>query len=88
MKTLSNDINVIQAPIGLAKDVKTYRRGRRCKLCKCLLGRYTPRPYCLVHGFKGALMKIDEETQRAERAGARYRKMMRERAKVKRRGKK
>ena len=73
-----------QANPGSITDVKVYRKGRRCKLCRKLLNSYTPGPYCLSHQFKGAVMDVEMEEARREKKWARYRKKMAKRAKERR----
>ena len=81
MKQSPPNMSVVEAPRGHVNDISVYRKGRKCKLCKCRLGIYTPGPYCLAHGFKGVLIEIDKEAARVERINAKYRAMMRDKKK-------
>jgi len=48
---------------GNIADVLTYRKGRRCKLCKTPLTIYTPGPCCNVHQHKWAMLEVVKEAE-------------------------
>jgi len=81
-------INISPSPGGTKSDITVYPKGRRCKLCRKLLSIYTPGPYCLVHGFKGAVMDMEEEERRVEKERVAHKKMMEKRARLRREWKK
>jgi len=71
----------ITQPEGHKNDIAIYRKGRKCKLCKTPLTRYTPGPCCNAH--QHAWTELESAAEDIKMAAKRKRDEVLRRARVK-----